>query len=861
MLKYNYLASICFILFISVQMVTAQTIIFPFQNPDLPIEERVDDLINRLTLEEKIAQMQDVAPAIDRLGIHEYNWWNECLHGVARAGNATAFPQAIGMAATWNPKLINEVADLISTEARAKFNVSCRKGRRDRYMGLTMWTPNINIFRDPRWGRGQETYGEDPYLTGRLGVAFVQGLQGNDADYFKVIATPKHFAVHSGPEYNRHSFDAYTSKKDLWETYLPAFEATVIEGQAYSIMSAYNRYLGESATASPLLLNDILRDKWGFKGYVVSDCGAVYDIYKFHKIVNTAEEAAALAVKAGCDLNCGNTYSSLLTAVEKGLITDAEIDGALKRLIEAKLRLGLFNPIDQMPFDDLGEKDIESELGTELACKTARESVVLLNNKKKILPLSKDIKSIAVIGPTANDRHVLLGNYFGVPSQRTTVLNAIKDKVSPNTKVNYFKGVNIIDDKAIKDVVPASFFKNNLKVEYYNNAKFEGVPVLTREENAIDSEWGGAAPISDLSPGDFSIRYSGMLNKDNCDLLSLSVEETGGAYTLKLNGEIVLSGNSGDQIKNESVHLKFDKEDYDFELEYKCTNPWMASVQLMYHDDNLDVESTLENIIEESEVVVYVGGISARLEGEEMPVDVDGFHKGDRTHLKLPAVQQALLKKIHALGKPVIMVLNTGSAIALNWEDENLDAIVLAWYPGQAGGDAVANVLFGDYNPSGKLPVTFYKSVNDLPDFEDYSMQGRTYRYFKGDALYPFGYGLSYTEFAISKPLIEKDIVNRDQQVKASVKVKNVGKYDGATVLQVYISKVNASSDQPIKSLRKFKKVSLKKGELLTVEFLLSPDDFAHVNDNGEKVIDRGKYEIAIGEHSSTENKVQIELR
>ncbi|MCK5666527.1 MAG: glycoside hydrolase family 3 C-terminal domain-containing protein, partial [Thiotrichaceae bacterium] len=437
-------------------------------------ETRVDDLLNRLSLSEKVDQMQDVTPAIDSLGIPEYNWWNECLHGVARAGAATSFPQAIGMAATWNTALINDVAEAISTEARAKFNRSVRKGQRNRYQGLTMWTPNINIFRDPRWGRGQETYGEDPYLTSRMAVAFVKGLQGDDFDYFKVIATPKHFAVHSGPEYNRHRFDAYTDKRDLWETYLPAFEAAITEGKAYSVMSAYNRYLGASASASQLLLTDILRDKWGFQGYVVSDCGAIYDIYKFHEIVKTPEEASALAVKSGCDLNCGSTYKHLVSAVEKELISEKGIDVSLRRLILARIKLGLFNPPDKVPFSEFSDIDIESVEHQNLALKTARESIVLLKNDHNTLPISKNIKSITVIGPNANNRHYAMGNYFGTPTYRTTILEGIKNKISEKTKIHYFKGTNLTDNEPVFDVITSDIFKGKLIAEYFDNSKMKG---------------------------------------------------------------------------------------------------------------------------------------------------------------------------------------------------------------------------------------------------------------------------------------------------------------------------------------------------------------------------------------------------
>ncbi len=627
-LKNSNLWIFSFLILISSFTIHSQDVSYPFQDVKLDTELRADDLLKRLSLDEKVAQMQDVAPAIDRLGIPEYNWWNESLHGVARAGAATSYPQAIGMAATWNPDLIHKVADAISTEARAKFNHSIKLGQRNRYQGLTMWSPNINIFRDPRWGRGQETYGEDPYLTSKMGVAFVKGLQGDDPDYYKVIATPKHYAVHSGPEHNRHSFDAYTDKRDLWETYLPAFKATIIEGKAFSVMSAYNRYLGESATASTLLLNDILRDKWGFKGYVVSDCGAVYDIYKFHKIVPTAEEASALAVKAGCDLNCGSSYKHLVESVKKGLISEEEIDKSLKRLIIARIKLGLLNPQDQAPFLKYDDSFIESDTSKKLALQTARESIVLLKNKDNTLPISKDIKSIAVIGPNANDRHFVLGNYFGTPTYRKTILEGIKEKVSKKTTVHYFKGTNLTNNDTIFDVIEPASFHGQIVTEYYNNSKLKGKPILKNNQSFIDFEWGGAAPIDLLTPGKFSIKYTGVLKPDFTGDVLLGVLESGGSYRLFIDDKEVLNGSSGNGTFALSAKVKFEKnKKYKFRLEYLCTNEWMASVQLVWNKEEIKGRDHLMNIVKESDVIIYVGGISARLEGEEMPVKLKGLTK------------------------------------------------------------------------------------------------------------------------------------------------------------------------------------------------------------------------------------------
>lgn len=850
------------VLFFTQLNLIAQNVKYPFQDASLDPNIRATDIVNRLTLDEKIAQMIDVAPAIERLGITEYNWWNECLHGVARAGAATSFPQAIGMAATWNPELINEVARTISTEARAKFNQSIKLGQRNRYQGLTMWSPNINIFRDPRWGRGQETYGEDPYLTSKLGVAFIKGLQGNDPDYFKVIATAKHFAVHSGPEYNRHTFDAYADKKDLWETYLPAFKAAVIEAKTYSVMSAYNRYLGESATASSLLLHDILRNQWGFNGYVVSDCGAVEDIYLRHKIVKTAEEASALAVNSGCDLNCGSTYVHLKKAVEEGLISEEEIDIAVKRLFLARIKLGLLNTIDKIPFSDISDDSIESKANQKLALQTSKESLVLLKNQNNTLPLSKNLREITVIGPTANDKHFVLGNYFGTPTYRKTILEGIQDKVSKKTIVNYFKGTNLTDDSQILDLIGEPIFMGGIKTEYFDNSNLSGTPVSQSTEKTIDFEWGGAAPINVLTPGEFSIRYSGILKPDFSGNASLNITESGGSYTLFIDGKEIVTGSSETENIAKTIQFPLEKnKKYKFVLEYKCTNQWISSIQMSWNKEHLLGKDTMIQKIKQSDVVIYVGGITARLEGEEMPVEIEGFSKGDRTNLKLPAAQHSLLKELYALGKPIIFVLSSGSAMAINWEQENLPAILNVWYPGQAGGDAIADVLFGDYNPSGKLPVTYYKSVNDLPPFEDYHMKGRTYRYFEGDVLYPFGYGLSYSHFSYSTPVLEKSEMNKTENNHLKLIVTNDGNQDGETVVQLYINDKEASVATPLKSLKKFKKIFLAKGESKTIEFDITTEDLSIFDNKGNSFVEAGEFDIFIGENSASENKVILTVK
>jgi beta-glucosidase len=652
-----------------------------YRNPDLPFERRVKDLVSRMTLAEKVSQMQDVAPAIERLGVPAYNWWNEALHGVARSGLATSFPQAIGLAATWDDSLIFRMATVISDEARAKHHEYVRQGSRERYQGLTFWSPNINLFRDPRWGRGQETYGEDPFLTGRIATQFIRGMEGDDPKYLKTVSTVKHFAVHSGPEPERHTFDAVVSERDLRESYLPHFAAGIRDGHAYSVMCAYNSVLGSPACGSDLLLKQVLHGDWGFSGYVVSDCGAINDIYERHKVVPTAAAAAALAVKAGTDLECGNVYASLVDAVKQGLISEQAIDRAVQRLFLARFKLGMFDPPERVRWAQIPFSVLDAPAHRALARQVARESIVLLENAGSVLPLRKDLGTIAVIGPNADDKPGLLGNYEGAPADSITPLRGIREAV-PNTRVLYARG----------------------------------------------SDWTGAS-------------------------------------------------------------------------------------------DSLLVEA--ERAAQQADVVVLCLGLTSRLEGEEMPVQVEGFRGGDRTSLDLPAAQEQLLERIVAVGKPVVLVLMSGSAVAINWAHEHVPAIVEAWYGGQAAGSALADVLFGDYNPAGRLPVTFYKSVSDLPAFDDYRMAGRTYRFFKGTSLYPFGYGLSYTTFAYENLRTNRATIGPRDTVVVSVDVSNTGQRAGDEVAQLYVRHLGSRVERPIEDLRGFQRVSLQPGEKRTVEFRL----------------------------------------
>jgi beta-glucosidase len=820
-----------------------------YKNPRLSVEERVNDLVSRLTLEEKVLQMKDVAPAIPRLDIPAYNWWNEALHGVARAGIATVFPQAIGLAATWDTDLMFRVADVISTEARAKHNDFVSRGDRGRYKGLTMWSPNINIFRDPRWGRGQETYGEDPYLTARMGVQFVKGLQGNHPQYFKVIATPKHYAVHSGPEPERHRFDAVTTQRDLYDTYLPAFEACIKEAQAYSIMCAYNRYMGEPCCSHDTLLRKILREDWGFKGYIVSDCGAVYDIYKFHKLVSTAAEASAMTVKAGTDLDCGTDYPSLVKAVKQGLINEAEIDNSVKRLFTARFKLGMFDPPQMVPYTKIPIAENDSPAHRQLALQAARKSLVLLKNQGNLLPLRKDLQKIAVIGPTADDLNVLLGNYNGTPSKFVTLLKGIKSKVSKQTKIIYEQGCDLVGEEAIYKLVPATALSANnqqgLKAEYFNNKNLEGNPTLTRIDAGINSNWTSGEKISGLKETDFSIRWTGALTPEVSGQHFLAVRGDDG-YRLWLDDKLIIDNwtSHAAETRQAKVNLEAGRS-YQIKLEY-FQGGGGAEISFQWGTPAEDAAKRALKAAAEADVIIFVGGITPGLEGEEMDVPLEGFRGGDRTDIRLPKVQENLLKAVQATGKPTVLVLTGGSALAVNWAKENIPAIIQIWYPGEEGGTALADALFGDYNPAGRLPVTFYQSVEQLPPFEDYSMEGRTYRYFKGEPLFSFGYGLSYTRFAYSNLTIAKQ-VRVGEPVRLSVQVKNAGKIAGDEVVQLYIKNVMASVPVAIRSLQGFKRIHLKAGQSQTVSFVLTPRQMSVIDNQNQRIVEPGEFEITVG--------------
>jgi beta-glucosidase len=851
----------------------------PYLDPSLSFEARADDLVGRMTVEEKVSQLVHEAAAIPRLGIPAYNWWNESLHGVARAGVATVFPQAIGLAASFDTELMGEVASAIGDEARAKHHEFARRGQRGIYQGLTFWSPNINIFRDPRWGRGQETYGEDPFLTSRMGVAFVRGLQGDDPRYYKVIATAKHFAVHSGPEPDRHHFDARVSDRDLYETYLPAFRALVEEGKVASVMGAYNRVGGEAANASARLLGEILRKEWGFDGYVVSDCGAIEDIYRFHKIVETPEEAAALAVRRGCDLECGSgvnaAYLKLGEAISKGLLTEKDLDVAVRRLLLARLKLGMFDPPEKVRYAQIPYSVNASPEHDRLARRMAQESVVLLKNAG-VLPLSKGLKTIAVVGPNANALPPLLGNYHGTPAHPVTVLAGIRSAAGPGTRVVYARGAALVEgrvDTNDAETIPSEYLRpapgspeRGLRGDYFRTRDLDGAPALTRTDPGVDFRWYRGSPTSEamargeIGPGNalgddnYSVRWTGELVPPESGEYEIAVSGDDG-FRLYLDGQLVIDDwnerRGGPLVKTASAKLE-QGHAYDLRLEYfEAIRD--AEIHLGWRRPG--AKEPFAEALEaarSADAVVFVGGLSPEVEGEEMRVAYPGFQGGDRTSLDLPATQEKLLEALHAVGKPVVLVLLTGSAMGVGWAQENLPAIVLSWYPGQEGGNAVADVLFGNVSPAGRLPVTFYESVDQLPPFADYDMKGRTYRYFTGKPLYPFGYGLSYSRFEYSSLKISTTSIKPQEAVDVSVSVKNTGDRDGDEVVQLYVRDVDSAVPMPRKALRGFRRVHLERGQGRRVVFQLTPaKDFSHYDPakKGEKV-EPGEFEIQLGASS-----------
>jgi beta-glucosidase len=828
---------------------------FEFQDPSLAIDKRVDDLVSHLTLDQKISQLMNQSPSIDSLHIPAYNWWSEGLHGIARAGLATVFPQAIGMAATWDDSLIFNVANVISDETRAKHHEFVRRGKRFIYQGLTLWSPNINIFRDPRWGRGQETYGEDPHLTGVLGVNFVKGLQGDDPDYFKTIATIKHFAVHSGPEPERHEFNSIANIKDMKETYFPQFEMGIKEGKAYSLMCAYNRLNGEACCGSHGLLTKLLRNEWGFNGFVVSDCDAIDDITLHHKITPTPEEGVALAIKSGTDLECGRFFKHLKSAVEKKYITEKELDIALKRIFTARMKLGMFddstanNKWAKIPYHIVDQPTHKG-----LALDVARKSIVLLKNQNNTLPLPKTLKNIAVIGPNSDQWLMLLGNYNGVPSKAITPLEGIKEKL-PDANVRFAQGCELSDGIPMFYPVPKEvLFQDNkpgLKVDFYNKSDLMGPVLYSRIDSVLDVNWNDKAPREDMNDDDFGAIWSGEIKPISSGTYQLGVITTCNTKLFFQDSVVAKTvyhfrDEYGDPRLRKSVPLKLEQgKSYKIRIEARETFA-DAQVQLVWAAPKPELKKEAIAIAKQSDVVIMCMGITPRMEGEEMDVKADGFRGGDRTKIGLPQVQEDLIKTIHSLGKPIILVLLNGSALAINWADQHIPAIIEAWYPGQSAGTAIADVLFGDYNPGGKLPVTFYKSEQDLPPFDQYAITTQTYRYFKGQPLYPFGFGLSFSTFEFSDMVMDT-LINLNTAVQVKVKIKNTSAQDGDEVIQVYIRNLNGIKNQPLHSLKGFKRVHIKAGKSEEVEIPLRMDAFSYINENGDKINEQGIFEVFIG--------------
>lgn len=872
----------CAFLTVSVLQAQMMTALFPFQHPALSPEERAEDLLGRLTLEEKALLMQDVSPAIPRLGVPAYQWWNECLHGCARSGLATVFPQSIAMAAAWNPVLLEQVFTVASNEQRIKYHQARAEGKIDRYEGLTVWTPNINIFRDPRWGRGQETYGEDPYLTAELGKAVIFGLQGEPMQglgaasgqyYDRLHACVKHFAVHSGPEWNRHTYDAKDiSPRDLAETYLYAFERCIKEADVREVMCAYNRYEGEACCGSNRLLTQILREDWGYKHLVVSDCWAIRDLHtpepKGHGTHPSVLHSSSAAVLSGTDINCGSSYKNLPKAVAAGLISEADLDVSVRRLLVARFRLGDFDDASVVPWYQIPDDYLANDESDALALKMAQESMTLLHNENDALPivLGDDPMTIAVVGPNANDSLTLWGNYNGIPRRSITALQGIQSKLRPQDKLIY--------DKASEWVLPEKFISKfgqcrtaegpGFVADYYNNVKMEGAPVAHQLLTSPFQRCTSGATV--FAPGvelrHFSARYRTTYYADANETLMLDLY-VNGQGKIMVNGDTIGSyhQNHGSRRVKREIKVEAGKH-YDIQVDFAYLND-DAQFNL---DLGVVVESTIEDLlttVKDADVVIYIGGISPQLEGEEMKVPFEGFKGGDRTDIQLPRVQRETLKALHEAGKKVIMVNMSGSAVALTPETETCDAILQAWYGGQQAGQAIADVLFGDYNPAGCLPLTFYRDTTHLPDFQDYNMEGHTYRYFKHEVLFPFGHGLSYTTYKYGKAKLTVDgkavkslSVNEleENPLHLQVKVKNAGKMDGDEVLQVYLRR-DDDVDGPVKTLRGFARQHIPAGESLVYDIELAEPDWRTFNPvSGQLETLPGKYTLYYGSSSADED-------
>jgi beta-glucosidase len=857
----------------------------------LSAKERAHDLVGRMTLEEKAAQLEDWATAIPRLGVPDYQTWNESLHGVARAGYATVFPQAIGMAATWDTKIVHSMGNVISEEARAKYNEAQREGNHRIFYGLTFWSPNINIFRDPRWGRGQETYGEDPYLTGRLGIAFIGGVQGPDPEHPRAIATSKHFAVHSGPEQLRHGFNVDPSAHDLEDTYLPAFRATVTEGHVDSVMCAYNSIDKFAACTNQMLLKDHLRDAWGFKGFVVSDCGAIVDVYQGHKQQPDIEHASAESLKAGTDLSCSiwtPGFNSLAKAVQQGLVSEDLVTQAAERLYTARFELGLFDPQGSSPLDKIPFSAAAGEVNRVQALKAAEESIVLLKNDG-VLPLRKPAK-IAVVGPTADQLTSILGNYVGTPLHPVTPLEGVAQQFR-STPILYAQGSTLADGVGVP--VPRTAFggTNALKTEFFATPDWTGRPVATTTSSTIQADWENALPSPEVKTPNYSVRWSGTLKPPAAGHYVFTIEAADSfpyspaeSYRFVLDGKVVKEGSlrAGHDLSAmgnfhaapgasptappvetfappAKIEVDFaDTKPHEFRFEYAhsadrsgggVTLKWQAPA------DALLAEAV--DVAKQADVVVAFVGLSPQLEGEEMPLKIDGFVGGDRTKLDLPAPQEKLLEAVAATGKPLIVVLQSGSAVALNWAKEHASAVLEAWYPGVEGGNAIARTLAGLNNPAGRLPVTFYAGLDGLPDFTDYGMKGRTYRYFTGKPLWGFGYGLSYTKFKYGPVKLSASTLKAGEPLTATVTVTNTGAMAGDEVVEAYVKTPQESG--PRHALAGFERITLQPGISRDVTLKIDPRSISSVDEQGNRAILAGKYLLSIGGAQPEETEAKSE--
>lgn len=812
---------------------------------------RAQALVAKMTLSEKIAQLQDDAPAIPRLGVPAYGWWNEGLHGLARGGFATVFPQAIGLAASWDPGLLQQVGTVVSTEARARYNAVGADNNHGRYQGLTIWSPNINIFRDPRWGRGQETYGEDPWLTGRLAVAFIHGVQGDDPAHPRAIATPKHFAVHSGPEPGRHGFDVDVSPHDLEATYLPAFRAAVTQGHAGSVMCAYNALHGTPVCADAGLLTGLLRKDWGFKGYVVSDCDAVDDMTHFHHYRPDDAQSSALAIQAGTDLDCGDAYASLGEAVRKGYVKASVLDAALVRLFTARHRLGILGDGGIDPYAHIGASQIDSPAHRRLALQAAQESIVLLKNAHAALPLHAGVR-LAVVGPDADTIETLEASYHGTARSPITPLEGLRRRFGAN-RVSYAQGSPVTAGVPIP--IPETALRSDghagLKGEYFANTDFTGTPAVTRIDRRIDFDWDHVAPAEQLDGAHYAVRWTGELVPPGPGDYTLAVHvdrcfDCRGHDPVRLyvDGKQIIPNNGSGKPLQATVHF-VDASPHAIRLEMVHSGQDQG-IRLQWLAPPAAQLRNAEAAVRKADVVIAFVGLSPDVEGEELPIDVPGFDHGDRTDIALPAVQRTLLEHVAASGKPLVVVLMAGGAVAVDWTRQHANAILDAWYPGEAGGTAIARVLAGDYDPAGRLPVTFYRSTRDLPPYVSYDMRGRTYRYFKGTPLYPFGAGLSYTTFGFSKPALSTTRLAAGASLKVGAVVRNTGNRAGDEVVQVYLDDPK-SPLAPLRALVGFKRVHLEPGEQRRVGFELSPRQLSTVDAAGDRAVVAGHYRVFIG--------------